>query len=127
MELKSRKANTLVIPVASWKLHSIKTTISKRVPVDREERCEGQACRRRGKVSWVLNTQEFDEEEEDLVEIKFFICSAYNDKHKKKFDMCTIINRAPYVIETRMVSKEIISWMSNKLVTLLDVLPAVME
>ena len=71
--------------------------------------------------------QEFDEEEQDLVNLKFFVCSACNDKHKKKFDMRAIIRHSPYIAETKEVSKEIISWMSNELTTLLDILPRVVE
>ena len=78
-------------------------------------------------MSWVLETQEFDEEEEDIINIKFFVCEACNGKHKKRFDTRAIIKCTPYVAETQEVSKEIISWMSNKLTTLLDVLPMVAE
>ena len=113
--------------VASRKPHAVKTTISQQIAADKEEQCEGPACGGRGKVAWVLNTQEFDKEEEDLVEIKFFVCNACNDKHKKKFDMCTIISCTPYVVETQIVSKEIISWVSAELTTLLDVLPVISE
>ena len=103
----------------------VKTTISQQVPIDKEETCKGSACGSRGRVAWVLNTQEFNEEEEDLIEIKFFVCNACNEKHKKKFDTRTIVSHALYVIKTKIISKEIISWMSNKLITLLDVLPVV--
>ena len=74
-----------------------------------------------------MNTQDFDEEEEDLVEIKFVICNACNSKHKKKFDMHIIISHTPYTVETQKVSKEIISWMSTELTTLLNVLPVISE
>ena len=133
-ELRSRKNNDIIsanptlqatMPTATLqKPHMVKMTASQQVLLDKEERCEGSACGSRGKVAWVLNTQEFDKEEEDLVNIKFFVCNACNDKHRKKFDTCTIISCAPYIIKTKTVSKEIISWMSNELITLLDVLPA---
>ena len=74
-----------------------------------------------------MNTQDFDKEEEDLVEIKFFICNTSNKRHKKKFDMRAIISRTPYTVETRTVSKEVVSWMGTKLTTLLDVLPVIPE
>ena len=99
--------------------------MSKQVLVDQEEKCEGLACSGQGKVSWVLNNQEFDEEEEDLIEIKYFVCSACNNKHKRKIDTRTIASCILYLVKTRTVSKEIISWMSNKLITLLDILPTV--
>ena len=76
-------------------------------------------------MTWVLETQEFDEEEQDFVNLKFFMCSACNDKHKKKFEMRAIVGCTPYVAETKIVSKEIVSWMSNELTTLLDVLSCV--
>ena len=60
-----------------------------------------------------------------MVEIKFFVHDACNNKHKKRFDTCTIINCTPYIIKTKTISKEVISWMSNELTTLLDILPVV--
>ena len=125
-ELRGCKANT-VVPAIPRRPHVVKRTITEQVSVDREEQCKGPACGGRGKVSWVLTTQEFDEEEQDLVEIKFFVCNACNDKHKRKFDTCAIIRHSLYIAETKEVSKEIVSWMSNELTTLLDVLPRVAE
>ena len=122
-ERQGRKANT--ITSAPRRLHAVKQTVTERVPMDREEQCESPACGGHGRVAWVIETQEFDEEEEDLVVIKFFVCSACNDKHKKKFDMRAIIRRSPYIVETKEVSKEVVSWMSPELTTLLDVLPVV--
>ena len=108
--------------VALRKPHVVMTTVFQQIQVDKEEKCEGPACGGRGKAAWVLNTQEFDKEEEDLIEIKFFICNTCNDKHKKKFDMHTIISHTPCIVKTKKVSKEVISWMSSELTTLLDVL-----
>ena len=99
--------------------------VSQQVPIDKEETCEGSACGSRGRVAWVLNTQEFDEEEEDFVKIKFFVCNVCNKKHKKRFNTRTIVSCTPYITKTKIVFKEIISWMSNELITLLDVLPIV--
>ena len=124
-EIKGHKANT--VNITPHRPHAVKSTLTKQVSVNQEEQCEGPACGGRGKVTWVLETQEFDEEEQDFVKIKFFMCSACNDKHKKKFDTRTIVRRTPYVAETKTVSKEIISWMSNELTTLLDVLSCVSE
>ena len=76
-------------------------------------------------MSWDLETQEFDEEEQDFVIIKLFVCSACNNKHKKQFDTHTIIGHTSYIVETKVVSKEVINWMSDKLITLLDVLSCV--
>ena len=127
-ELRGRKANNhTTSPASPCRPHAVKWTVTKQVSVDREEQCEGPACRGQGKVSWVLSTQEFDKEEQDLVEIKFFVCSACSDKHKRKFDTRAIIGCTPYVVETQTVSKEVITWMSDELTTLLDILPAVME
>ena len=86
--------------VASQKAHAVKTAVLQQIQEDREEKCEGPACGGRGKAAWVLITQEFDDEEEDFVEIKFFVCNTCNNKHKKRFDMHAIISRAPYVIKT---------------------------
>ena len=127
-ELRGRKANkNTIAPAIPRRPHVVKGTITEQVSVDREEQCEGPTCGGQGKVSWVLTTQEFDEEEQDLVEIKFFVCSACNNKHKRKFDTRAIIGCTPYVVETQTVSKEVITWMSAELLTLLDLLPAVME
>ena len=81
-EIKGRKANT--VNITPCRPHVVKSTVTKQVSVDLEEQCEGLACGGRGKVTWVLETQEFDEEEQDLVKLKSFVCSACNDKHKKK-------------------------------------------
>ena len=121
--LKSNVAQATMPTVAPRKPHMVKTAMLQQVPEDREEQCEGPACRGQGKVAWVLNTQELDEEEEDLVKIKFFVCNTCNNKHRKRFDTHTIISHAPYVTETKTISKEIISWMSDELITLLDILP----
>ena len=128
VELRGRKANNnTAAPTSPRRSHAVKTTVLEQIPVDREEQCEGPACGGRGDVAWVLEMQEFDEEEQDLVNIRFFVCSACNNKHKKKFDTRTIVGRTLYVVETKTVSKEVITWMSDELTTLLDLLPAVTE
>ena len=102
-------------------------TIPQQIMVDKEEWCEGPACGGQGQATWILTTQEYDKEDEDFIKIKFIVCTACNEKHKKRFDTCLITSRAPYIVETKTVSKEIVSWMSNELTTLLDILPVVSE
>ena len=124
VEIRGRKANTIT-PATPRRPHAVKTTILQQILVDREEQCESPACGSKGKVSWVLETREFGDKEQDFVNVKFFVCEACNDKHKKKFDTHAIIGCIPYVVETKTVSKEVVSEMSNKLTTLLDVLSSV--
>ena len=95
--------------------------------MDKEERCEGPACGGQGQATWILITQEYNEEEEEFIKIKFFVCNACNEKHKKKIDTRQITSQAPYIVETKTVSKEVISWMSNELITPLDILPVISE
>ena len=72
--------------VAIQKPHAVKTTVFQQIKGDKEEKCEGPACGGQGQATWILTTQEYDEEDEDFVKIKFFVCTTCNEKHRKRFD-----------------------------------------
>ena len=92
-EIKGRKANTCItiakptsqiaIPTtASQKPHVVKTTIFQQITVDKEELCEGPACRGQEQATWILTTQEYDKEDKEFVKIKFFVCNTCNEDRK---------------------------------------------